>query len=990
LEIHPRAATLRLTVAAFTIIALLTLSGAPAAFSQQQGGGASSAPQQAWWNSQYAYRKSITITNPTASALRNYPVFLQVDFPFSTLSDATAELRLVSQSGIEVPSYVLDEISSNGFVTSAWVLTFASLSNSSSETFDLYYGSPAATTPGYRLDAATANAQAEDLSVDVSTSQPAASSVQVTFGGTYSEQILSKVSYGAGTRQEYGATEISQSPAAVISPLSVVANVSSSVVALSSVYSAGTLRLTQAFVLDNNTLVDARLLTNTGQTAVTGVALTDLVDSSSLAALGTMNTSYAPKSGLLSTEVSGASFGYASTSTASSFEVGDLAHVISDASDGHLSNSTSGAGTAAALSWNLGSLAAGGSTQFISAWGVGTTYSELASSIAGYTGQLQTSVGQEETYTATLSQVTSSWDVAMPIANASISGGGLSIPISLNGATPIASRMSLAGTANYVLPSSSRTGWTPQSASTGNASAYATTAFYSIKEKTYTDSVRVSSGNGVGSGAAQLVSPVLSFPSSVSKSLTLRYKALFSGGGDFSSQWLYVAVDASRAPTGPFTPTLVVPAGGSSASISGSGCESLPKGAPVSTQNATVTTSGALVADGSWRNLNVSLDNALGTSSLYARIRFCTATAPGYAGQVELDVASAGIEARGDAPSFLSASLSTGGSALTLSFIPGATYEPSNLTLNGVVSFPATGTVPLKWDGGTSYNGTIQGLLSPGSQGKNATAKPDSTAAAATSTNPTFVGATISPPPHLLAPEIMVNGSAVKGEAVGDGVFLNSSDIIKGGASTFRAVEVALNFAGHELGIKVEDADGNPLSGAAVTIQTNDSSPMNEPNTNATGSLSLLLLPSTYSVTVDFQGVSVGSATANLTSDQTIIVPTSVYSIPLQVKDALGEPVQGANITVSRGSSNLALTSGQSGMASFLGVPNNEYNVSVSIAGSTYYAGTVLGSSSRATFELGTSYLSAWIQIAIVGAIAASMIAVSLVVYLSRRRPKGY
>jgi hypothetical protein len=993
--------TQRLTVATFTVIALLTLSGAVGAFSLQPGNQPSSTTSS-WWSSQFAYRKSITITNPLASALTNSPIFLLVNFPFSHLSDATAELRLVSSTGAEVPSYVLDEVSTNGFVTSAWVLVLASLPKSSSETLELYYGNTAATAPSYRMDAATAKAQSGDLSLDVSGSQPGSSSAQITFGNTYSEQILSKVAYSEGTPGGYGAAEISHSPLSVTSPLSLVANVSSSTVALSAVYSAGVLRYTQAYLLDNNTLVDARLLTNSGQTAVNGLSLTDLVDASSLAALGLLNTSYAQASSLLSTEVSGAYFGYASNSTASSFEVGDRARVISDASNGALSNSTFGAETAAGLRWNLGSLPPGGSTPLISVWGVGRTYSELASSVGADIGQLQTSVGQEEVYPAALSQVTSSWDVAIPITNASVSSGGLSIPISLKGATPVASRINLAGTVSYVLPSgyassSSMVGWTPESAATGNVSVYATTAFYSIQERSYSDSVRVTSGTGAGSGAAQLVSPVLSFPSSVSKSLVLKYKAAFSGGGDFSSQWLYVAVDDSQTPTGPFTQTLSVPAGGSSASISGSGCESLtPKGvAAVSTETHNVTSSGALVADGSWRNLNVSLDDAFGISSQYARIRFCVATASGFTGQLELDVASAGIEARGNAPSFLSASASQGGGALTLSYISGATYEPSSLTLNGVISFPAVENTPLTWDGGTSYKGTIQGLLSgvqagpPVDQGRNGTASINSTRTANTPTNATFIGASITPPPYHSALEILVNGSAVNGVTIGNAVFLNSSDIIGNGASTFSAVDITLTFAGHVLGMKVEDADGNPLSGAMITIQANGSAPMNASATDSTGSLSLTLLPSTYTVTADFHGVDVGSATANLTSDQAIIVPTSVYSIPLQVKNAIGGTVEGANITISSGPSSFAVTSGHNGIASFLAVPSRQYNISVSIAGSAYYAGTIVSSPSRATFELGTSYLPASIQIAIVGAIAAAMLAASLVVYLARRRPKA-
>ena len=209
---NPRSSPSSPLLAALTIIALLTISGATEAFSVQNGGPASSTTAQKWWSSQYAYRQSVNVTNPSASPLSNYPVFLQVAFPFSHLSDATAQLRLVNQNGAEVPSYVLDEVSSNGFVTSAWVLAFVSLAASSSGAFELYYGSTTATTPFYRMDSAIAKAQTGRLSLDVSGSEPATSSFQVTLGGTYSEQESSRRSATAREPSRASAQARSPSP----------------------------------------------------------------------------------------------------------------------------------------------------------------------------------------------------------------------------------------------------------------------------------------------------------------------------------------------------------------------------------------------------------------------------------------------------------------------------------------------------------------------------------------------------------------------------------------------------------------------------------------------------------------------------------------------------------------------------------------------------------------------------------------------------------
>ena len=934
--------------------------------------------------------------NPTSSSLANFPVFILVGFPFSHVTDAATEVRLVSQSGAEVPSYVLDEISSNGFVTSAWMLAFVSVPKSFSMTFELYYGNPAAAAPGYRVSATTAGTHAGDISVDVSSVQPASASLAVTFAKTYSEQILTKVSYVQGSPHDYGVGTISSSSMGVLSAPAVVANVSSSVVALSTVYSAGDVRYTQAAVLYNNSMINARLVTNTGTRGITSVSETDLVDLSSLAALGPMSTSYSPAGALLTTQIAGAYFGYASSLNASTFEVGQLPQLVSDTRGGHLTDSIQGAGTAASISWSLGSISAGGSSQLVAVWGVSRTLAGISSSIVGYIRQPGLVLGQEETSQSSSPRVTSSWNVDVPIANASIAAAGYTVPVPLRGAVPIASRISLAGTVSYVIPSgytslSTEAGWTPQSTAEGDANAYATTGFYSIQEQSYTGSLRVTGGQGGGAGSAQLVSPVLTFPTSVSKSLIMRYKASFSGSGDFGGQWLYVAVDASTSRAGPFSQTLVVPAGGSLDSVARSGCESLLlKDVPISTQNATVAQSTALVADGAWRSLNVSLNHFLGASIVQGRIRFCASTAPGYAGQVELDVSSAGVQVNGPATSYLSASLA-GDSGVALSFIRSEAFEPASLTLTGVLTFPAEGSAPLKWDGGTTYSATIQGSIL-GTQGSSASQNKNKDGTAASPPKPIsfqFIGASVSSPSSQVPPQLFVNASAVKGNPIGKDVFLNSSEIIGVGTTAFRTAKVSLNFAGHALNLKVNDADGNPIPGAQVTMQTADSGQTKEPTTDRLGSLSLQLLPTTYAILIGFQGASIGTASVNMTSDRSILVTGNVHRIPLQVKNALGAPFASANISIKGGATALTLTSDGSGRASFPGVPGNVYNATVSIAGAVYYTGTILGSSNAATFELSTTYLPFWIQITIVVGIIVSMLVASMVVYAARRRPRA-
>jgi hypothetical protein len=151
-----------------------------------------------WWDDKYGYRVNISLTNPSTQALVQRPFFIRLTFPSSHLFDAAAELRLVDNSGQEVPSYVLDEVTSGGFVSSAWLLVLGNLPASSVRSFHLYYGNPSAAVPAYRSATPIGNITQGRLTVNLRGSEPGSSSFQLVYGDTYSQSFLSKVSYSSG------------------------------------------------------------------------------------------------------------------------------------------------------------------------------------------------------------------------------------------------------------------------------------------------------------------------------------------------------------------------------------------------------------------------------------------------------------------------------------------------------------------------------------------------------------------------------------------------------------------------------------------------------------------------------------------------------------------------------------------------------------------------------------------------------------------------
>jgi hypothetical protein len=991
-----------------------TAMTAPVAASSVGAGGAAPVTQApagpAWWNPQYAYRMSINLTNPSNLPMVEHPFFIDLAFPTSHLFDAAAELRLVDQTGQEVPSYVVDEVSSGGFVASAWLLVLADLPPSATQAFELYYGNPDAAMPSYRTAATAGNITEGQVTVDLGGSAPGSPSFQVSYGGTYSQSILSKVSYSAnGSSSAFGDIEIAANGEQVVSPWTLDSSSSGSLQVASSAYSAGGVRYSEAIVVSNETVVIARLLTNLGQSPASGVMLTDLVDSSSFSILGSASAAYDSSSGTFSTTVSGAWLGYSSATAVRAFEVGAAETVASDVRSGTLDNSSSSSGvTAGGLEWSLGTLTPEASAQLLTGWGIGSSQGEVQAALSSVGEMIASSIGSEESLApasaATTLQANSYWNATLPVQNLTVSTGGTTIPAPLAGNASVSSHLTVSGTATYGV----QAGFTPLSkdwqsvnVAQGNTTASASSSLWSFPLEGYTGTVRVYSPDGSGSGAAELTSFNMSFPASNSRFLVIRYLASFAGTESLSPESLYAAVDVRTSASGPFGETLLLPAIGTSTSDS-SECSPLlsvgSRGQPAP-QTSLV---GQLIPDGSWRTLSVDLNSLVGSSAIFARVRLCAATDAPFSGQLQLDVASVGVQVESQASNFLSVSALPANGSMRLSLLPGLSYEPSSLQFNGAVSFSVLDQTVLRWGGSTTFNGTILSPVlndSPKTSVGNGSAYAETAGSVAQNSDANNSAAVQSPQAEaaltdvtILVPagmgdfHLYVNGSMIQGQTFNGSSSLAPLAILSDGGPLY-SVSLSVRLTGYALDVNVVDSDGNPLQGAGVSLSGEAIPTINRSANNSQGSSSFLLFPGSYTVTAQFQGANVGSANVTLGSNQTVSLKASVYNDVLRIENQLGSPLAGASVVLQGGEGNDTSVTNREGAVTFKVVANQQYGVSVSVGGVVYYTGTISASVKDATFQVKTSYVPSSTELPVLSIAVIALFGGSVAFYIVTKRP---
>jgi len=181
----------------------------------------------------------------------------------------------------------------------------------------------------------------------------------------------------------------------------------------------------------------------------------------------------------------------------------------------------------------------------------------------------------------------------------------------------------------------------------------------------------------------------------------------------------------------------------------------------------------------------------------------------------------------------------------------------------------------------------------------------------------------------------------------------------------------------HSVTFKVEDAAGNALENAEVVLEGANGTVLTL-YTDGDGTIHLNKIPyGTYSVSVYWQDVKVGSGSINVTSGYTHTISCSVYDLTVEVKNVLDMGVPGARVTVYRsgeGPVAEAMT-GTAGKVTFTQLPEDRYKVEVSCAGTTISRRISLTNSTNEAF-LGLWDLTMYAMLVGIGIVIALVIAV--------------
>jgi hypothetical protein len=183
----------------------------------------------------------------------------------------------------------------------------------------------------------------------------------------------------------------------------------------------------------------------------------------------------------------------------------------------------------------------------------------------------------------------------------------------------------------------------------------------------------------------------------------------------------------------------------------------------------------------------------------------------------------------------------------------------------------------------------------------------------------------------------------------------------------------------HSVTFRVEDAAGNALENAEVVLEGVDGTVLTL-YTDGGGNIYLDKIPhGTYSVTVYWHGVKVGSESLNVTSGSTHAISCSVYDLTVEVKNMLDMGVRGARVTVYRrgGDPVAQATTGAAGKVTFTQLPEGRYRVEVLCVGATRSRTISLTNSTTETF-LGLWDLIIYAMILGVGTVIVIITAVLL------------
>lgn len=956
------------------------------AFVGPASGTAASAQSQAtseWWNSAYSFRVSITLSNPTSQDMASEPVLVYVTFPVAHLVDAVSELTLREQNGTEVPSYVVDWTTSGGFVSSVWLMAIVSIQASSSRTYWLYYGDLSAGAPSYRIQTQGATFTSGLIAITQKSSSPGSLYYQLSYGRTYSETILSRVSYGTQAGDQFGTLEISANPLQQIAPWRMIAN-NSRLLATVAASAADDLHVVRVDALSGSTVSTIYLVRNTGDTILNGVTLVNVLDTSPVASIAPSYTVFDSSRGSLITTVGDALVGFEGSLYPSAFGLGPYDQVVNQTrADSFNSRVRSYGPSAGALSWGLGSLEPGSTAEFGTSWSVSSNMGDLNAYLASIRSSPTATVGVEETLQSLFPTANVFWKSSLSLNNVTFGSGGLTYPMTIQGGRWLPESATLSGELSYFTPAPdfepAHSGlWSAYSKATGNATAAASAAFYSVQGSNYLGRISSTTSDSNSTAVSSLVSSRQVVLGGQSPEFTLNYSATFSGSGNASAQAMFAAIDIDHTLTGVYDESLLLPVFGSSGNLA------CPPGVSTSFSHPVVSTPTNLVADGTWKPLNVSLGNVSSPLGFGFRVRFCASMGKAFVGSMELNVASAGVNVKISTDGVVVPGLSEAVPMASLGLAPQLPSIPSNARLSGNLSFMLATSGTMAQQGGISFS--TEPMAAPTVR-LNGSARSTGSVQLRTSVESVLVTTSFA----SLGPRLYVGGSRVSGASVVSGsIFAPGEGLADAWNNPKQSAIIGVTFTGYVLRVSVTDANGSPVRGANLTISSL-SALANSNLTNHEGVASVQLVPWNYSVSVRYQGLVVATSNINASTfigSSPLNLSATVIQANLGVKTALGSPLGDVLVTAvgPAGSAPIQGVTDQNGRFSFQAPSGGIYHVTVASGGSTYFKGDIRAVVNKGVIVITTSYYPETLWIGITVAVTAILVAGVAAYYFHSRR----
>jgi hypothetical protein len=959
---------------AVTAMLLVLLAGTQLAV-PRAATAASTSSQGGWWNDSYQFRRSVTLVNGGQNPFVNQTVILHLDFAGNDVEDPVTGLRLVNSSGVEVPSAVVGVQYSGSFLRSAYLLFLVDLPPKSSADYYVYYGTAFQSVPSYRGSGPLATLSSGFVTATMVPASLDSAQIQLGFGSVDTESTITRVSYSSPAGPlEYGPTTFSQNPLTNDTGLILAAQLDPQTTVAYEDVQAGSVQLTRILVISSKSALTIDAVADGSSTAASNVTLTSVVDLSGLSSLGSSQSSYNDGAGLLYTENPDAYFGMQQSEGAASFALGTLATVTSEALNGRFTEVSSySLASAAGFTWNLGDIQPGASAWVSSSWGVALGESLIGASLPAV--PVGATLGQVEVQSAATPTARSLWSTIVTLTGVTVPSTGLAIPLGIGGGTLVPGASTVNGTYAYTVPVSPQVdskSWTADTSSTGNATSFASPQYFAFDLGSEVERLSATVPNAASTATTALISNAGFAFRGTNAVLQVKYKASYSvASGSLSAQDFFVAADIDPTLTGNFSESVVLPVTGSSITIPTTGC---PSSGSTGTEFEQGSPASFLIGDNTWRTLTVSLPTTLPASGFDVKLRLCLSTSPGFSGNMDLEVASAGVVLRGSASNVIRPTFSYTAPELTIGYLPQASSLASiGTTANLTISLVYQKSASIGWHDGSTFSGVV---TAPSIVTVN-----DSALRQFETIGPViFGGVLVSSAVSQFVDSGQVNG-VVGSTSPGPGMALVTS----GSTSADSGGPFVVGLRSEAVQVSVVDENGAGVPGATVFPLTNGLVIPVTSVTNGSGIALVQMVPWAFQFNATYQGRSVGSTQILAGAPPSVKIVADLYTLTLLVKDVRGGALGDAQVNLYIGDYNFSGTTDGQGRYTFESIANALYNLTIVVGSGTYFNGQIAATANNAVVGVTTSYLPSTIQLFIIAAVAVVPVVVIGAYFLARR-----